>query len=130
MPGSLLYDFGDAIRYGANHNTEDETDLSKVNFDITLFEAFTKGFVSQVNGALTQYEKEYLAFSSILITFELGMRFLSDYLNGDLYFKTKRPNHNLDRTRVQMKLIEDMEHYFPTMKEIVIKYTENNKTAH
>ena len=125
MPGSLLYDFGDAIRFGANHNTEDETDLSKVNFDITLFESFTKGFVSQVNGTLTQHEKEHLAFSSILITFELGMRFLGDYLYGDIYFKIKRPNHNLDRTRVQMKLIEDMEYYLPAMNKIVKKYTED-----
>lgn len=123
MPGSLLYDFGDAIRFGANNNTEDETDLSKVNFDITLFESFTKGFVSAVNGTLTQVEKDHLAFSAILITYELGMRFLGDYLNGDVYFKCKRPNHNLDRTRTQMKLIQDMEEQLPLMKEIVRKYT-------
>ena len=121
MPGSLCYDFGDAIRFGCNTSTEDDKDLSCVNFDIRLFEAFTKGYLSEMNGFLTEAERANLAFSSILMTYECGMRFLTDYLNGDVYFRIAHEGHNLDRARTQFKLIEDMEKVLPEMEEIVRK---------
>lgn len=122
MPGLSLYDYGDAIRSGASTAEEDETDLSKVNFDLNLFEVFTKGFLESCGDALTETEKEYLAFSAKLITLELSMRFLMDHLNGDVYFQVHRENHNLDRARNQLKLVADMEKNMNKMKEIVKKY--------
>ena len=122
MAGSLLYDFGDSIRSGATTAAEDEIDLSKVNFDIELFEAYTKGFVEEVGERLTEKEIEYLAFGAILMTFECGMRFLTDYLNGDTYFKIKREHHNLDRARTQIKLVKDMEKRLDEMNDIVKRY--------
>ncbi|MGL5152651.1 MAG: phosphotransferase enzyme family protein [Clostridium sp.] len=122
MPGSVLYDFGDAIRSGATTAEEDEVDLSKVNFDINLFEQFTKGFLESVGGDLTAKEVELLPFSCKLITLELAMRFLMDHINGDTYFKIHRENHNLDRARNQLKLVSDMEEVMEDMKNIVAKY--------
>ena len=122
MPGSLCYDFGDSIRFGCNPVAEDERDLSKVNFDIELFEAYTKGYLSAVGNNLTKIEKENLAFGSILMTYECGMRFLADYLEGDVYFRTHREGQNLDRARTQFKLVEDMEKLLPEMEKIVVKY--------
>lgn len=122
MPGTSLYDFGDSIRSGANTADEDEPDLSKVWMDINLFEQFTRGYLEMANGFFTPLELEYLPFSAMLITFELGMRFLTDYLNGDNYFKIHRGNHNLDRTRVQFKLVSDMEEKSEQMAKIVEKY--------
>ena len=119
MPGSLCYDFGDAIRFGCNTSTEDDTDLSRVNFDISLFKAFTEGYLNTVGNGITQAEKDELAFSSILMTYECGMRFLGDYIDGDKYFKTARESHNLDRARTQFKLVSDMEKLLPEMKKIV-----------
>lgn len=122
MPGSICYDFGDSIRFGCNPAAEDEKDLSKVNFDINLFEAYAKGYLSALGDGATQIEKDNLAFGAILMTYECGMRFLADYLDGDIYFRTHREGHNLDRARTQFKLIEDMEKLLPEMEKIVAKY--------
>jgi hypothetical protein len=122
MQGSICYDFGDSIRFGCNHADEGERDLSKVNFDIELFEAYTKGYLSALGESITQIEKENLAFGAILMTYECGMRFLTDYLEGDVYFRIKHPSHNIDRTRMQFKLVSDMEKLLPEMNEIVMKY--------
>lgn len=122
MPGSICYDFGDSIRFGCNTSTEDERDLSKVNFDINLFEQYTKGYLHAIGDGITKIEKQNLAFSSILMTYECGMRFLGDHIDGDNYFSISRENHNLDRARTQFKLIEDMEKVLPEMEKIVEKY--------
>ena len=122
MPGLSLYDYGDSIRSGATTALEDEEDLSKVNFDINLFELFTKGFLESCGEALTETEIEYLPFSAKLITLELSMRFLMDHINGDKYFQIHRPNHNLERARNQLKLVSDMEEVMEDMKDIVNKY--------
>lgn len=121
MPGLSLYDFGDAIRYGASSAEEDEVDLSKVWMDIDLYERFTRGFLETAGASLTKTELDHLAFSAKLMTYECGMRFLTDHLNGDVYFKIQRPNHNLDRSRTQQKLVEDMEAKMEEMKSIVEK---------
>ena len=122
MPGSICYDFGDSIRFGCNHSLEDEKDLSKVNFDLELFDAYAKGYLSSIGDGITQIEKDNLAMGSILMTYECGMRFLKDHLDGDVYFKIHRENHNLDRARTQFKLVSDMEKVFDKMQEIVNKY--------
>ena len=109
MPGLSVYDFGDAIRFGASTAAEDEEDLSKIALDMDKFELFTKGFLAEVDGFLTPHEIEMLPVGMRVITCELAMRFLTDYIEGDLYFKVKSPNHNLVRARAQMKLLEDME---------------------
>lgn len=109
MPGSSLYDYGDAVRYGACTAAEDEPDLSKVHLDMTLFEAFTEGFVSATAGNLTETEIRLLPLGIAVITCELAMRFMTDYLNGDIYFKTAYPDHNLVRARTQMKLLTEVE---------------------
>lgn len=118
MPGSILYDFGDAIRFGANQALEDEQDLSKVKIDLELFELFTEGFLKHTINMMNEKEIELLAFSSILITYELAIRFLGDYLDGDLYFKTKHPDHNLQRAKSQIALVKDMEKNLDKMEEI------------
>ncbi len=123
MPGSSLYDFGDAIRFGANTGKEDEEDLSKVSLDLELFEHFTKGFLELTRDFLAPLEIKHLVFSTKLITLELGMRFLADYINGDVYFKTRYKNHNLDRARVQLKLLADIEDKYEEMNKIVEKYS-------
>ena len=122
MPGSLLYDFGDALRIGAATADEDETDLSKVEFDLEKFEGFAKGFVEEMADSMTKREIELLAFSAKLLTYECGIRFLTDYLNGDTYFKIHRENHNLDRARTQFKLVADMDKKMDAMNAIVNKY--------
>ncbi len=119
MPGSSLYDFGDSIRFGANHAAEDEKDLSLVYLDLDLFEQYCRGYLESAGKSLTKTEIEYLPFSAKLMTFECGMRFLGDYLNGDTYFKVSYPEHNLDRCRTQFALVADIEKKFDKMKEIV-----------
>lgn len=119
MPGSSLYDFGDSIRFGANHAAEDEKDLSLVYLDLNLFEQYCRGYLESAGKSLTKTEIEYLPFSAKLMTFECGMRFLGDYLNGDTYFKVDYPEHNLDRCRTQFALVADIEKKFDKMKEIV-----------
>lgn len=122
MPGLAAYDFGDSIRFGASTAAEDETDLSKVACDMELFEAYTKGFIEGCGGRLTPKEIELLPMGAKVITLECGMRFLTDYLNGDVYFKIHRDGHNLDRCRTQFKLVADMEEKWQQMQEIVTKY--------
>lgn len=122
MPGYSVNDFGDSIRFGATTALEDEADLSKVNFDISLYELYVKGFIEGAKGGLTDGELEMLPLGAIMMTFECGMRFLTDYLNGDTYFKVHRPGHNLDRARNQFKLVSDMEKCLDEMKAIVKKY--------
>ncbi len=122
MPGLSLHDFGDSIRFGANTNAEDEPDLSKVNFSLDLFEVYTKGFLETAGETLTEEEKKNLPWGAKLMTFECGMRFLTDYLEGDHYFRTHRPDQNLDRTRTQFKLVKDMEEQWDEMNKVVEKY--------
>ncbi len=119
MPGSLLYDFGDSIRFGANTALEDETDLSRVNFSMEMFEAYTRGFVSEMGEYMTETEADLLPFSCILLTYECGMRFLTDYLTGDTYFKTSHETHNIERARNQFKIVRDMEEKLDDMKAAV-----------
>ncbi|MBQ7037395.1 MAG: aminoglycoside phosphotransferase family protein [Clostridia bacterium] len=124
MPGSMLYDFGDAIRFGASTAKEDEQDLSLVSVSLSLFEAFTKGYMEKLGDSMTKKETELLAFSAKLMTLECGIRFLTDYLNGDIYFRIHRENHNLDRARTHIKLIRDMEDKMDEMNKIVYKYSD------
>lgn len=122
MPGLSINDFGDSIRFGATYAAEDEPDLSKVCFELELFECYTRGFLGECGAFMTENEKRMLPVGAIMMTFECGMRFLADYLNGDTYFRIHRENHNLDRCRTQFKLVEDMERARALMDEIVRKY--------
>ena len=122
MPGLAVNDFGDSIRFGASTGAEDEPDLSKIWCDLDLYELYVKGFIEGCGGALTDIELDNLPTGAMMMTFECGMRFLTDYLEGDHYFKTTRDNQNLDRAHTQFKLVKDMEEKLPKMKEIVNKY--------
>ena len=122
MPGLSINDFGDSIRFGANHSAEDERDLSKVNFDISLFDVYTRGYLEGAAGALTDAELDYLPWGAKLMTLECGIRFLTDYLEGDHYFRTHREGQNLDRCRTQFKLVSDYEKQWDDMKAVVDKY--------
>nr|WP_283682176.1 aminoglycoside phosphotransferase family protein [Parablautia sp. Marseille-Q6255] len=122
MPGLAVNDFGDSIRFGASTGAEDEPDLSKVWCDLHLYELYAKGFIEGCAGALTDAEIEALPYGAILMTFECGMRFLTDYLEGDHYFKIHREGHNLDRARTQFKLVKDMEDKLEELQAIVRKY--------
>lgn len=122
MPGFSVNDFGDSIRFGTNTGAEDERDLSKVNFDLGLFETYLKGFLRECGKSLSDTELQMLPWAAKLMTLECGMRFLTDYLNGDVYFKTQRPGQNLDRCRTQMKLVSDMEQNWDAMEGLVEKY--------
>ncbi|MDF2985684.1 MAG: mdsC [Eubacterium sp.] len=122
MPGSSLYDFGDAIRSGTNPADEDEKELSKVCMDLRLFENYTRGYLDATRNVLTPLEIDLLPLGAKLMTLECGIRFLTDYLNGDVYFKIHRDGHNLDRCRTQFKMVEDIENKWVEMKEIVEKY--------
>jgi thiamine kinase-like enzyme len=119
MQGSSCYDFGDAIRFGCNSAAEDEPDLSKVYFRMDLYKLYTEGYLSVLK-SITGIEREQLAFSAILMTLECGMRFLSDYLDGDVYFRVRRENHNLYRARTQFKLVSDMEKVFDEMQDFTL----------
>ena len=119
MPGSALYDFGDALRMGGSTAAEDEKDLSKVNFDNESFRMFAKGYLSETKDILTSHELDLLPMSVRLMTFECGVRFLTDYLMGDVYFKTKRPGHNLDRARNQFALCKQLKQQEPELKKIL-----------
>jgi len=123
MPGLAANDFGDAVRFGANDCAEDEPDLAKVHFSLPLFEEFTRGFLAACGGALTPLEKETLPWGAKLMTLECGIRFLTDYLEGDRYFKIHREGQNLDRCRTQFKLTGDMERHWEEMARIVKKYS-------
>jgi len=122
MPGLVLYDFGDSIRFGANHSAEDETDLSKVNLDVDLFSAYTAAFLEGTGGSLTNDEIAMLPWGAKLMTLECGIRFLTDYLEGDTYFHISRERQNLDRCRTQFKLVSDMEERWPELEAIVRGY--------
>lgn len=119
MPGLAVHDFGDSIRFGASTGAEDEPDLSKVSCDLHLFQLYTQGFLSGCQGSLTELELAMLPMGAKMMTYECGMRFLTDYLQGDVYFKTHRKGHNLDRCRTQMKLVADMEAKWQQMEQIV-----------
>lgn len=118
MPGSSLYDFGDGIRTSATLGAED--DIESIGLDLGAYEAYVKGFLDGTNGSLLKKEVELLPFSVLLLTQEVAMRFLADYLNGDVYFKTSFPEHNLARTRAQIKLIKDIEKNMDKMVEITM----------
>lgn len=119
MPGSVLYDFGDAIRIGASTAPEDERDLRKVKLDLELFKVFSQGFLEMVKDELTPAEKQNLVLSTKIITLECGMRFLTDYLDGDNYFRTDYPRHNLNRARTQFKLVTEIEKHQDEMEKII-----------
>jgi Ser/Thr protein kinase RdoA (MazF antagonist) len=121
MPGSALYDFGDLVRTSTSPAAEDETDLSQVRVQLPMFEALVRGYLASARGFLTPREKDLLPFAGKLITFEIGLRFLTDWLEGDTYFKIKRPAHNLDRCRTQFKLVASIEEQLPAMREIVAR---------
>lgn len=122
MPGLAVNDFGDSIRFGASTGAEDEKDLSKIWCDLELYETYMKGFVEGCGGTLTDMEIECLPVGARVMTYECGMRFLTDYLSGDTYFKTAYPTHNLDRARTQFKLVWDMEQKWEKMQAIAEKY--------
>ncbi len=119
MPGYVHYDFGDAIRTAANPASEDETDLSKVYVDIDRFRAYSEGYLSETGNTLNNTEKEYLAFAPRLITYTIGLRFLTDYIDGDNYFKIHYETQNLQRARTQFKLVMSMEEQYGEMREII-----------
>ncbi|MBQ4157646.1 MAG: phosphotransferase, partial [Clostridia bacterium] len=122
MPGSTLYDYGDSIRFGASTAAEDEEDVSKISLDMNLFKAFTAGFLSEVRGFLPDSEIRLLPLGVKVITCELAMRFLTDYIDGDLYFKVRSPDHNLIRARAQMKLLTDIEAKTEDMNRIIEEF--------
>ncbi|MBQ2949137.1 MAG: aminoglycoside phosphotransferase family protein [Clostridia bacterium] len=119
MPGLAAYDFGDSIRSGASTGAEDERDLTKVNLSVPMFEAFARGYLSEAGDALNEREKALLPMGAKMMTLECGMRFLTDYLNGDKYFRVHRENHNLDRARTQFKLVSSMEAHWDEMAAII-----------
>lgn len=122
MPGLSIFDFGDSIRFGANTAEEDEKDLSKVALSLPLFDIYTKGFLEGCGESLTSEEVKMLPMGAKLMTLECGMRFLTDYLQGDVYFKIHRENHNLDRARTQFALVADMEKKWGDMEACVRNY--------
>jgi hypothetical protein len=119
MPGLVLYDFGDLVRTTTISAPEDSLELNQVRMRRSLFDALVRGYLRGAGSFLSDKEVEYLAFSGKLITLETGIRFLTDYLNGDVYFKTNRPNHNLDRFRVQAKMVESIESQEHAMQDSV-----------
>jgi len=122
MPGLALYDFGDMVRTAPNSAAEDETDLSKVFFRVPVYEALVQGYLSETREFLVPAELDNMAFSGQLITLEMGIRFLTDFLNGDVYYKVHREGHNLDRCRTQFKLVEEMEKLKEEMQKVVQRY--------
>ena len=119
MPGLVHFDFGDAIRTAANTAEEDETDLSKITINLEIFEAFAKGFLEETNTFLTKKEKELLPHSAKFMAFIMGIRFLTDYLEGDVYYKIKHPEHNIERCRGQFKLVEEIGKHEKEMSDII-----------
>jgi len=119
MPGCALYDFGDMVRTTTSPTLEDERDLSKVKMQMPMFKKLAEGYLSAASQFLTKAEKSYIAFSGKLITYEIGIRFLTDYLSGDTYFRIHRPAHNLERCRTQFKLVESIERQEISMQKHV-----------
>ncbi len=131
MPSSPLYDFGDSMRIGTNTAKEDETDLSKVSCNLRLYEAYARGYLNECGDIFTKGELELLPYAALIITVEDGIRFLMDYINGDTYYHVDYPDHNLDRARTQLKLLEDMEIKLPEIKQILQKiYNEHGFEAY
>lgn len=124
MPGLTAYDFGDAIRFGANTIAEDSLDLHRCGIDLTRYRQYAEGFTLGGTSGLTPAETDALPLGAKMMTFENGMRFLADYLNGDVYFKTSRPRQNLDRARTQLALTADMEAHWDEMRRIIREVTE------
>ena len=122
MPGLAANDFGDSIRFGASTAEEDEKDLDKVHFDINLYETYVKGYLEMAKDVLTPAEVKSLPWGARLMTLECGSRFLADYLEGDGYFNTAYPEHNLVRARTQFRLVKEMEEQFDEMNNILDKY--------
>src|SRR5205823_9802161 len=122
MPGCALYDFGDMVRTTTSPTLEDETDLSKVKMQMPMFKKLAEGYLATAGQFLTKAEKSFIAFSGKLITFEIGIRFLTDFLGGDTYFRIHRPGHNLDRCRTQFKLVESIERQEKAMQKYVNKF--------
>ncbi len=119
MPGLVHYDFGDMVRTTTSPTVEDELDLSKVEMQMPMFEALARGYLEEAKAFLTPAEKSHLAFAGKLITFTIGIRFLTDFLNGDTYFRVHRPNHNLDRCRTQFTLVESISRQEQAMQKLV-----------
>lgn len=119
LPGASIYDFGDGIRYGSNPGAEDEQDLSKVWMDLDYFKQYTKGFLEESASTMNSTEIEFMPAAAKIMTYECGMRFLTDFLEGDVYFKTHRDFHNIHRARTQIKIISDMESKLDEMRKIV-----------
>jgi hypothetical protein len=122
MPGLVGFDFGDAVRFAANTCAEDETDITKIKLDFAKFDALAKGFISRAGASLTKTEQETLVLGAITMTLECGVRFLTDYIDGDNYFKTEYADHNLDRARCQLTLALDMIKNYDKMQEIVMQH--------
>lgn len=122
MPGLSMYDFGDAIRTAGNKAVEDEPDLTRAGLNISHYEEFTKGFMKASKGAFTKNEIDNMALGAVAITIEQAARFLADHINGDIYYRIHRENHNLDRARCQIKLAQDMLDHYDEMCSIVKKY--------
>ena len=127
MPGSVLYDYGDAIRSGASTSFEDEPDTSKIALDMDMFRGFTESFVGEVRKSLTEQEIRLLPLGVKIMTCELAMRFLTDYIEGDVYFKVRSPEHNLIRARAQMKLLTDVEAKYDDLCREVEKLIQTGK---
>ncbi len=123
MPGLSVYDFGDSIRFGASTAAEDEKDLSKVEMNLELFRIYARGFLQECPG-LTDQERKMMPMGAKMMTLECGVRFLTDYLDGDNYFKTHYDGHNLDRCRTQFKLVSDMEQKWAEMERIIEEETK------
>jgi len=129
MPGSILHDFGDAIRTAANTAVEDEVNLSKINLDMRLFKAYASGYMSEAHLFLTKSEIENLALSTKFMVFIIGLRFLTDYIDGDNYFKVQHPEHNLQRCRAQFQLVRSIESHFSEMQEVINKLANQYSKA-
>lgn len=125
MPGLAAYDFGDSIRFGANTASEDEEDLTKVKLDLSMYEAYVRGYLRAAGLALTPAEIRSLPMGAKLMTLECGLRFLADYFNGDVYFKVHKPDHNLHRARNQFALVQDMERKWSAMNQIVADHARD-----
>ncbi len=123
MPGSALYDFGDFVRTGANTSAEDERNLDKVGLDLEYFNEIARGFLEETRESLTPLEREWLPYSAWLLTFEVAMRFLTDYLEGDVYFRIHHAKHNLERARAQFKLASDIERKEAALARIIARYS-------
>lgn len=127
MPGLCAYDFGDAIRYGASTAAEDERDLSRVNLSLPLYRAYAEGYLSEVGDVLTGEELRSLPVGAKMMTLETGVRFLTDYLDGDVYFKVACPDHNLVRARTQLKLLQDMDAHWDEMVSVIVELDSRKK---